>query len=180
MSVRTVFLAAAVFAVSGLAADSAVAMQRMANPAAGGRMANPMMGGSLRYGVSPVTANSMINPAMGSLRFQPGFNQGVIQPSDFRVPFTYLPGYNWPNRLPYGYWGNTWGGVPYFWWNSFWYRSMWYRGMPYFIPIPVNTVPPQVMQQWNQYTTTPQYRQLQEILKKQKEQEEKAKAANQN
>lgn len=158
MSFRLGMGGLALIAMLGLA-DEAFA-QRFANPAAG-RMPNAMMGGmggSVRFnngfnGNFNGNFNGMM-PGVGTVGRTAGTwgnNQG-LQPSNLRVPFTYTPGYRWyTGNLPYGNWRGTWGGVPYFWYNNFWYRSMWWRGMPQFIPVPVETVPQQMQDQWNQW-----------------------------
>ena len=134
---------------------------------AGGRMQSPAAGGSIRFqngmgpgvgtGINPGVNpgfNPGFNPAMnGSMRFQPQVNptQG-IQPANLRVPFTYTQGGPfYANRMPWGNFNYSWGGVPYFWYNNFWFRSMWYRGMPYYFAVPNETIPPEVVQQWTMW-----------------------------
>jgi hypothetical protein len=127
--------------------------QRFGGNVAGARVQGPAAGGSIRFnqgmgaGISPM---GLSPAAMGTMRFGGAYNptQG-IQPANLRVPFTYTPGGPfYANRLPWGNFNYNWGGVPYFWYNNFWYRSMWYRGLPYYFAIPIETVPPQVVQQW--------------------------------
>ncbi len=150
-------------ALSGLFGWAYDANAQRMGAVGGGRAFNPGLGGSVSYG-----GNRSYNPGFsagyGSVAFNASTyrnNQG-LQPSQLRVPFTYTPGYQWYNgRLPYGYWGGAYRGIPYYQYNNFWYRSMWFRGMPYYIPVPINTVPEQVQKQWEEW-----YKLQQEQIKK--------------
>jgi hypothetical protein len=194
MIARSFLISAAALACVALSVGDSAA-QRFGGAAGGGmgagmggaRTGNPAMGSIHYNGMAPVTAQSMMNPGranlgmmgtgaqMGSIHYGQNFNNQGLQPSDLRVPFTYSPGYQayW-NRMPYGYWNYSFGGVPYYWYNSFWYRSMWYRGMPYYIPVPVNTVPDPVQNQWTTWSQTPQGKKQLEMMKQQAEKEKKA------
>ncbi len=174
----------ALFALGGfLTFAHEAAAQRVPNPAAGGRMPNPAgsrfappMSGSINFGgARPL--NSGFYSGMGSIGYSGNYwrnNQG-LQPGNFQVPFTYTPGYRWySGRLPAGYYRGGWGGVPYFWYNNMWYRSMWWRGLPQFIPVPINTVPPQVQQQWNEWYKLQQEQLKQAIEQQERQQKDKA------